>query len=165
MPATRPQARRRSLTPGLLAGVSLVGLGFANTGNLVEIGFERAFEHRLPREAAFPKEQIDVAAAGSEEFWLSRARDPATRPVSWFQPLAPGDRISIQVGGAERPLEVVEVRDLTAGLSELDAAPARRVLLVTCRDAQRSDGRLTRLLVETDEAAAPHRKTKQERAL
>jgi hypothetical protein len=152
------------LTPGLLAGVSLVGIGFANTGSLVEIGFEQAFEHRLPRETAFPKEQTDVAA-GSEEFWLSRARDPATRPVSWSRPLAPGDRISIETGGAGRSLEVVEVRDLTAGLQDVDTAPARRVLLVTCRDAQHGDGRITRLLVETDEAAGPHRATKQERAL
>jgi hypothetical protein len=165
MPATRPQTRRVPLAPPLLAGLSLVGIGFANAGSIVELGFERAFEHRLQSQAAFAQAPTDVAGAGSEEFWLSRARDPATRPVSWSRPLAPGDRISIKSGGAHRSLEVVEVRDLTAGLTQIDTDPARRVLLVTCRDGQRSDGRLTRLLIETDEAAAPPTGSRPEHAL
>jgi hypothetical protein len=102
MPASRLQTRRVPLAPPLLAGLSLVGIGFANAGSIVELGFERAFEHRLERQAAL-QAPTDVAGAGSEEFWLSRARDPATRPVSWSRPLSPGDRISIN--RAPPPLE------------------------------------------------------------
>jgi hypothetical protein len=60
---------------------------------------------------------------------------------------------------------VVEVRDLSAGLTQSDTDPARHVLLVTCRDGQRSDGRLTRLLIETDEAAEPPTGSRPEHAL
>lgn len=165
MPADRRHSPRVLLAPPILAGLSLVGFGFANIGSMVELGFARAFEHRSQRQLAFAQAPTDVFGAGSEEYWLSRARDPATRPVSWFRPLAPGDRIDIQSGGVQRALEVIEVRDLTEGLTQIDTDAARRVLLVTCRDHPRSDGRLTRLLIETDESAAPYRETGPERTL
>jgi hypothetical protein len=165
MPATRPSTRRVPLAPPLLAGLSLVGIGFANAGSMVELGFEQAFEQRSQQQVALSQAPTDIAGEGSEEYWLSRARDPATRPVSWSRPLAPGDRISIQSGGSQRALEVVEVRDLSEGLTHIDTDPARRVLLVTCRDHQRGDGRLTRLLIETDESAPTHQETRSEHAL
>lgn len=166
MPATRLQRRHVALAGPLITGLSLVGVGFANTGSIVELGFERALEHRSQRELAMAHSPAELADAGSEEFWLSRARDPATRPVSWSRPLAPGDRISIQSGGAQRALEVIEVRDLSDGLTHIDTGHATgRVLLVTCRDNQRIDGRLTRLLIETDEGPEPQRSTRPERTL
>lgn len=164
MSATRRHTRRVPLAPPLLVGLSLVGVGFANSGSMVELGFARAFEHRSQRQAALSQSPTDISGDGSEEYWLSRARDPATRPVSWSRPLAPGDRIDIQSEGAQRALEVIEVRDLSEGLTHIATDPARRVLLVTCRDSQRSDGRLTRLLIETYDAAT-HPETRSEHAL
>lgn len=136
---------------GLAAvGLALGGLAFANTDTLLERGFERALA-RSPDTSGTTLARRE-AAAGSEDFWLRKARPRQNIVPAAAKPLAVGDPITISSGGVDRVLTVTAVSELPAGFEQVVAdGRTRRLVLVTCRERIRGgDGPLVHLVLDAD---------------
>ena len=147
-----------------IAGTGLAALGivFANAEALVESRFERA----LAAKSRGATETPAPAFAGSEEFWLKGERAAGTQPVAWSKTVAVGDRFTIGSGGAERLLEVVDIRELPGVTPTADTGSRKaRLQLVTCRDVGKSDTRPIRILIDAGEPLVPPSSAKPAHAL
>ncbi len=131
-----------------VAGLGGAALTLGNGDAVVERGFQRA----LAAMAEGPDGTGGNAAtlAGTEKFWLTHVVHEATPPIA--QPVTIGDRITIASDGGERVLSVVDVRELDSKIIPIASAePPARLLLVTCRDQGRTDGRAVRFVIEADD--------------
>ncbi len=140
---------------GGFCGLALAGIAtvFANTDGLVTRGFEGAIAAGSPVPTVAVAD-TRPAVAGSEEFWLSRAVNGAVKPASWRQPgpsaaagaAAVGQRFTLSANGAERTLEIVDIRSVPASS---DASPAAApMLLVTAKDVADAHAAPLRLVLE-----------------
>lgn len=135
---------------GGFCGVALVAIAtvFANTDGLVTRGFDTAI---AAAGAAAPAAvaQSRPSVSGSEEFWLSRAVNDAVKPASWRQPgqaAAVGQRFTLSANGAERTLEIVDIRSVPA--STETGAAASPMVLVTAKDVADAHAAPLRLVLE-----------------
>ena len=71
------------------------------------------------------------------------------------KPVAVGDRITINSGGRERVLHVVNVDKLDSSIVLTSSERPARLLLVTCRDQANPKARPVRFLIEADESSRP----------
>lgn len=157
--ASRPAAVLTLLAPAVVLVGSLLAL---DPGRQLERGIHTAAqaETRLMAEATVPsaaQPRTSVAArepeAGSEEFWLSRApAGEAVARVAWTAPVAPGDRIVVNLGPYTRHmLDVVAVETVGAQTTRIDtgAATGARFVL-TCRKVAAPDTGLVHLTVDAE---------------
>ena len=154
--ALRPIASRRSLFTALALCASLgaaLAVGTSGSERLVTSGFDTALSSReAPLKAAAAQHTApSVSLAQSEEFWLRNGhRSGDVKPIAWSGQIVPGDRITIARGGSEAPrvLEVVETSPVSLDTTRLDASePGARLLAVSCREVDRADTPLIRLIV------------------
>jgi hypothetical protein len=143
------KAAVRKNFPIAVLGLTALGFGAAavSLGNgdaVVEHGFERAIAKlgdKAPSKKALP------VVAGSEEFWLTHVVHDAGATAT--KPVAVGDRITINSGGAERVLHVVTVDRLDSHVLPISSERPSPLLLVTCRDAAEPEARPVRFLIES----------------
>jgi hypothetical protein len=101
--------------------------------------------------AAAPRAGGQTAAprslADSPHFRLSKSEPDLVLGLA--QPLRPGDRITVSSQeGEDRVLEVIDIRDLDAGITRAEAADVPRLLLVSCKMLGSDDDRIVRFIVE-----------------
>jgi hypothetical protein len=154
------------MAAALLTGAIAAGLAVAltNSDALVARSFETALAAPYADTgAASPKANL---VAGTEEFWLKRARADRSQniePAAWpgdaaALGLSVGDRITVTSRSGERVLEVVAVSEADADVTRIDTgATDSHRLLVTCRDTSAKDAPLVRFVTETAAKAQPAR--------
>lgn len=72
-----------------------------------------------------------------------------------LKPVAVGDRISISgSSGLSQTLEVIDIREVDAGLAPVEKATGPRLLLITSRDVK-GTGSLVRFIIEADGVQSP----------
>ena len=142
--------------PVVALGVAAVGLGgavvqFANGDAVVERSFERALASMDDGATAQRMQGTDVIVSAAEkQLQVTRTVHGVGTPLS--KPVAVGDRITISSGGHDRVLNVVKVDRLDSSIVQASTQRATTpLLLVTCRDESKPDGRPVRFLIEADE--------------
>jgi hypothetical protein len=157
--ASRRAAVLTLLSPAFVLLGSVLAL---DPGHQLERGLHTAAvaETRLLAEAVVPAvpssaTRTAIAArgpqAGSEEFWLTRApAGEAIARVAWTAPVAPGDRIVVNLDAATRHvLDVVAVDTVGADTTRIDTgAAADTRFVLTCRKVADPDAALVRLTVD-----------------
>lgn len=138
--------------PVAAMGVATVGLGTAaltlgNGDAAVERGFERALATMGGRDEA--ARITATAVSGSEQYWLTHVVHDTGAPFS--KPVSVGDRITINSGGHDRVLHVVNVDKLDSSLALASSERPRGLLLVTCRDQASPESRPVRFIIEADD--------------
>lgn len=135
---------------GSFCGLALAVIAtvFANTDSLVTRGFDTAI---AAGGAAAPVAlaQSRPAVSGTEEYWLSRAVNDAVKPASWRQPAQPaavGQRFTLSANGAERTLEIVDIRSVPASTEA--GTTSGPMVLVTAKDVADANATPLRLVLE-----------------
>lgn len=152
--------------PVAAVGIAAAGLGAAavSLGNgdaVVERGFERAFATMAERPDA--SKTAAPAISGSEHFWLTHVvHDTGSM---FAKPVSVGDHITINSGGHERVLDVVEIAKLDSSLVLASTERPTPLLLVTCRDRSNPTSRPVRFLIEADDEIPALSSTKTARTL
>lgn len=142
----------------VLAGIVIAaaaGAALARTDLLLSRGFGNALDAQRPGlsfEMVTTKEQPRGAAAGDEGYWLTRAE--VESPTPFGKPLTVGDRITISGhDGAERQLEVVDLKAIGGSSARTGQMAHPRLLLVTCRVAGDTAGQAeasVRFIIEAE---------------
>jgi hypothetical protein len=129
------------------AGVSAIALTVGNGDAVVERGFERALA-TMATQPSVPQKTATMMDEATP-FWLRHVvHKPGTNPT---KPLAVGDSITINSGGSERVLNVVDVAKLDSAVLPASSGRSTPLLLVTCRDEATPDARPVRLLIEAED--------------
>lgn len=119
-----------------------------------EAVLDRSVENALARTQSPGKAiaQAPARLADSPNFHLSSSNGVSPGPS---KQVALGDRINISgSSGLAQTLEVIDIRDVDAGLTRVDKTAGPRLLLVTCRDVK-GTGSLVRFIIEADETQSP----------
>ena len=90
------------------------------------------------------------ALADSPYFQLSRLDDELSLGLS--KSVQVGDRIEITGSNGRQTLEVIDIREIGASLTQIETTPGPRLLLVTSREVGTGNPRLVRFIIETEEA-------------
>jgi hypothetical protein len=140
--------------PLLALGTACAAVGFlATTVFKPEAVLDRSVETALARSAASNgpmRVQAQAAAplASSPNFRLSRHDETATRLPN---AVSLGDRIDITgADGRSRTLEVIDVSDVDAVVTQTGQAPSMRFQLVLCREVGHPNGKLVRFIMESE---------------
>jgi len=88
--------------------------------------------------------------ADSPYFQLSRLDDELSLGLS--KAVRVGDRIEITGSNGRQTLEVIDIREIGASLTQIETTPGPRLLLVTSREVGTGNPRLVRFIIETEEA-------------
>jgi hypothetical protein len=136
------------LALGLVAaGFSAVALTLGSGDAVVERGFERALAS-MATQPSVPQKTATMMDE-SAPFWL---RHVVHKPgSSHTKPLAVGDSITINSGGRERILNVVDVAKLDSAVLPASSGRSTPLLLVTCREEANPEARPVRLLIEAED--------------
>lgn len=128
------------------AGLGAAALSLGNGDAVVERGFERAFANMSEQTDA--TRTATPAISGSEDFWLTHVVHDAGSIFA--KPVSVGDHITINSGGHERVLDVVDVAKLDSSLVLASTERPTPLLLVTCRDRSNPTSRPVRFLIEAE---------------
>ncbi len=138
--------------PVAALGIATVGLGAAaaltlgNGDAVVMRGFERALAAKADQSGT---KTLADTVAGAQQLKLTHVVHDAS--TVFTKPVTVGDRITITSGGLERVLQVVNVDKLDSSIIPASSERPAPLLLVTCRDRAKPDGRPVRFLIEADE--------------
>lgn len=159
----------RTLMTG--AGLSSVALALAaasvsSVDMLLERSFARALEQGAPPQVL--AKATPSAAHGGEELLLREARHggAANEAVAAGQ-LTAGSRITFSIGERDHVLEVIDVREVSGGLTKAGTAAALgdRMVIVTCRMAGGEPEDVVRLMFGAAEKLPAWLGPKHERTL
>ncbi len=119
-----------------------------------EAVFDRSVESALSQSSgkALAQAQPPSRLADSPYFHLSSHDE---LPLGLSKSVTVGDQITISgTSGIAQALEVVDIREVDAGLTPASTASTPRFLLVTCRDLK-STQRLVRFIIEAEGPEKP----------
>lgn len=141
---------RLAVAASALAMGGIAAVGLANTDKVLATAFATSIG--TMDSAPQARGKTTKAISGSEEFWLARSLPAGASPAAArVSPLAAGDVIAL--GGVERRMKVVSVREVASSGLESEA----HVLMVECRDEASPSGPTVRFVL--DEALAASLKT------
>lgn len=142
------RAFRLTNLPVAALGVASAGLGAAvltfGSGDVV---VKRGFEHALAAMGERPSVLADTAVDSRQQLRLTHVVHDSSM---FTKPVAVGDSIAITSGGHQRVLHVVNVAKLDNSVLPISSERPVPLLLVTCRDEAKPDGRPVRFLIEAD---------------
>jgi hypothetical protein len=160
-----------AISPAIrIAPFAALGLAVASVATIPEwvggdTALKQTFADALERQSA-PLKQLakGVPVSGSEDYWLSAARDTAAMPAT--KAVAIGDNISMTLGGVNRTFKVASVAELSPVVTEVDTgARDGRFVMVTAHDAAEGSARLVRFVMEVDRNTSAATNTPSGRAL
>lgn len=131
-----------ALSGGILSGTS---------ESMLRASFASALE-----QTAAPSMKVATGSgpiSGSEDFWLTS--NGQVSPISANKTVSVGDKISLDIGGEHRTLEVAKISEYWPQITEIDTTghPSRFVM-VTARDAADPTSRPIRLVIELEQDGA-----------
>lgn len=141
-----------------LAGLAAAAVAFISPDIVVVSAFNTAISNTATASLPATVTANTAPVAGSEDYWL-RQQGQAT-PAGFSGPISVGDKISFGAGGAQRDLEVLEVRAVD-GVTRIDTATGplaeagKLRQLVICKDPSKTGAEaLVHLMVEPETPAS-----------